>query len=96
MLGVDASCRQQAGDALRASSEVTARRAALATAPRYVFEVAVVGALVLIVVFTACMQNSVAAAVPVHGMFGSTAMRLLPAITSLLNRTNEMRANRGV
>ena len=60
------------------------------------FEVAVVGALVLIGVFTAYMQDSVAVAVPVLGMFGAVAMRLLPAVTALLNSTNEMHASRGV
>jgi hypothetical protein len=67
VLGVDAHFRAQSARAADEGASVSARRNALSMAPRYIFEVALVCALVLIGVWAAFTHGAVSAALPVLG-----------------------------
>jgi ATP-binding cassette, subfamily B, bacterial PglK len=96
VLGTEDHFKDEVGRAADALAVSSARRTALGTVPRYVFEVAVVTVLVVIGGVSALLHGSPASAVPVLGMFAAAAMRLLPASTAALSSLNLLRSSRFV
>jgi ABC-type multidrug transport system fused ATPase/permease subunit len=64
--------------------------------PRHAVEIAMVVFLVALVAFTRANAEVGAALLPLLGVIGASAVRLMPASTSLLSNFNSLRANRFV
>ncbi len=92
--GAEPYFRSVVADAADRLARSSARGSGLMQVPRYSFEVAIVTVVVVLGGVTRMLDGAPAIAVPTLGMFALAGLRLLPAVTSLLNGLNQLRSSR--
>ncbi|MGE0116303.1 MAG: ATP-binding cassette domain-containing protein, partial [Steroidobacteraceae bacterium] len=93
LLGRESYFRDRLDQAGRNLVHASAVQTTLAQLPRQAIEVAVIGLLVAMVWVVTRQPGSMAAAVPVLGVFATAGLRLMPASTALLSSWNGLRSN---
>jgi ABC-type multidrug transport system fused ATPase/permease subunit len=96
VIGCEAYFRGRAVDSTNRLVHSNSSYQVLTLLPRHAVEVAMVVFLVALVAFTRVSAEVGAALLPLLGVIGASAVRLMPAATSLLSNFNSWRANRFV
>ena len=96
ILGCEGYFLARLSKAGRGLVDATADLAVISLVPRHAIELAMIVFLVALVFFSRMQGASGAALLPLLGLIGAAAVRLMPASTALLTGINQMRSNRFV
>ena len=96
ILGCEAYFLARLSKAGRGLVDASAHLAVINLVPRHAVELAMIVFLVALVFFSRMDGASGAALLPLLGLIGAAAVRLMPASTALLSGMNQMRSNRFV
>jgi ABC-type multidrug transport system fused ATPase/permease subunit len=96
VIGCEDYFRVRAVESTTQLVRATAESQVLTLLPRHAVEIAMVVFLVALVAVTRASEEIGAALLPLLGVIGASAVRLMPAATSLLSNFNSWRANRFV
>jgi ATP-binding cassette, subfamily B, bacterial PglK len=94
ILGIEKHCLDQLRLQATRFAEGNAAYGALAVVPRYIIECGTVALLLSIALLVTAKQLEPAAVVPVLGLFGIAAIRLMPGVTGIVSSINSLRVNR--